>query len=289
MIDWLQALGQQDQSLEAMLARRDMTKHLKLLTDLAAEKAQREQFAQRQSLDERQLEEQTNYRKSVQEATAQERAAAAERARIDDERQQYQAIIQRLKPGMNITQAEMPIMEKFGQAGQFEADPNDPLRFVYMRQEGERLAAKAKQDEELELERERRAEEAAKRDQERLRLAQQEEERRQQREQRAAKAFEQKQKQLDTRAQNWPPHMRAKAAAKAKRAADGVSSGFFEDKADLARKQQLAIEQVYDEIDAEVRALTHQPPALPKPPGEGGQEDADARFRRLMERAQAKR
>lgn len=87
-MDWLAALSTQDQSFEAQLAKRDLSKKIALLQDIAQQAEQRRQFGQRQGLDERQLAAHIEENKARM-AEAQATQAELKRAReIDDARQQ---------------------------------------------------------------------------------------------------------------------------------------------------------------------------------------------------------
>jgi hypothetical protein len=265
MFDWMTAIGQQDQSLEAQLARQDMAKKLQLLQQVAGDIEQKRQFGQRQKLDERQLDEQTAYRKSQQEATAQARAEAAKRAEVDDKRSRFSAIERTLKPGSAISQSEMPLMEEFGIGRNFTADPKDPLKFVYEAEEAKRLLTQAESQERLRQAQEARAQEDQKLQREANERARKEDERRAQAAQRAQQNHDRKQKALDTMAEAWPPQLRTKANRLAMEAAKGVEDNTWTgmDPGELAQKKMEAVEQVYAKVDAEFRQMKAMPPRVP--------------------------
>lgn len=268
-ISWSTALGAQDQSLEAQMARRDVSKLQNMLLNVSKEGENRRQFGEEQKFKEKQLEETSALRKSQQEYLQHERQAAAERARIDDTRQNYTALTSGQKPGMSYTASQMPLIREHGREADYEQNPNDPNRFIYMRHEAERLAAKAKQDEELEIAREKRQQEAQKIAQAQLELSRKAGERADKDAERRDKAYDARQRAIDAKANELTITGRQKVAAKVRDIEKAIQPGgglfgVFGGLApeDAMTKKMDMIESLYNEELDKERKFKGMPPLM---------------------------
>ena len=250
-LDWITALKTQDDSMESLLAKRDLQKQIAPLLDVARQKeTMRSNVADEQARTEA-LAEQSKYREAVQAQTAEERAARAERSAIDDKRAKQGLIIGKLKPGDRVRDPEVidAVRSTVGQDQLVPDDstPDDPTDHIYRKHEFEQEQLKLKQDEELEREREKRAKDAEKRDQARLSMAEKDQKNRDAAADRAAKTFEKRQKDTETIIKDIPISLRGGIKPRAKEILD-ANSGVWN--SIMGRTQEM------NESDATIMAAT---------------------------------
>jgi hypothetical protein len=165
--DWNTVINSQDQSLEAILARQDMSKNMQMLQQVKQEAERQRSNQVDESQRATQLKQQNEQHVESVKYRQQQDEKSDERARVDDERARFSTSIQGRTPGQVYDKAHMDLEGKYGNPQEYEQDPKDSNKFIYRRHEGERIIAKAKQDEEIELQQRADAKE-------RLKLAQEE-------------------------------------------------------------------------------------------------------------------
>lgn len=159
-ISWTTALGMQDDSIEGMLARRDQSQNLRQLATVEQQAIDKEEFKQSQQLEREKLLENVRLRQQQQEATEVYRQQQQAERDADNKRSQYSSLTSGRKPGDRIGKSALDLIGEFeGGTGDYMADPNDPLQFIYKAEEAKRLLAKAESDERLRAAQEKRANE----------------------------------------------------------------------------------------------------------------------------------
>jgi len=272
-IDWLTALGSADQSLEANLARRDVSKLQQLLMAAAQEKTQKEQFGEKMELERKSLTEQMALRRQAQEAMQLERDKQATERDVDNRRQRAFGIHGTLQPGGSIAQTEMPLMQEFGLEKDFSPDEADPLKFVYQAEQFKQKLAQAESQETIRQKAEERAQQAqilqqkaAERDEKRLQMAQKDQERRNQAEQRNQEKHRQNMQKLNKQAtDDVPVHLRPQFNKLVEDKIKENEPGWFDFTSEAYGREQ-AIREALDEIKKLVPGAVKATPASPPAP-----------------------
>lgn len=259
-IDWNVALGSMDQSLEAMLARRDVTRLQNMLLNVEKEAEQRRQFEADQDYRTKSLAETMALRKAQQDALLENRRQLEESRRTDDERSKFNL----LKPGDVVSAEDFKTHSKYAPANAFTED--DQLGgFVYRRQEAEREAAEALRKENNERERLKLAEEANRRAEQAAARAEKEQQRRDRDEKRRVDVHNKKMADLNKKLDEVVPvHLRPQFN---KAVEDEMKSSIFDigDWFGEAQAREAAIDAVYKKWEKQgLIKPTAIPPANPK-------------------------
>lgn len=231
-LDWLTTLGVADQSLEAQLARRDLSKKLAMVKDLAEMTQRKRVTDQEMGLREKALEEQGLLRRATQAQTQAYRDEMTRRANVDDERQDYNTLSDNLQRQVangvapTLDEKSATLMRKHGEGGaitdrQIAGSPpgegdDSQMQFehVYRQHEADVAASKAKMAEQIKAEQEKRAKRDQQIQERELKLredaatrAENEEKRKQAREKDRQQAVNDKRKQLDASLKKLPPQL----------------------------------------------------------------------------------
>jgi hypothetical protein len=269
-MDWIAARAEQDQSMEALLAKRNLERQMGQLLDVA--RASEQQRSNRADEENRakNLTEQAEYRKAVQAQTAAERDRMQREREIDNKRARYSAGAARRKPGDRIIDPQvLADIQEFEGSDQLTPDEKDPTARIYRKHEFEQEQLKLKQQEEIRKAQEARAKEDQAMQREQLKLSQDAAKRAEQREQRAQKDAERRQKALDAKLQELPGTLKQQAAKEAQMVAKSISQGMFESDEEYAAKVHAAIDQVYSRVREQAVASGLLPPNSPKVEGNG--------------------
>lgn len=295
-ISWGTALGAQDDSIEGMLAKRDMTKQIQMLAQLAKQQEDTRQFNAGHQLDRQQLIENVRLRQAQQEATQQQREEMTRERERDNKRGLYGQMTSGRKPGDRVGKSALDVIAEFeGGTGDYAPDPNDPLQFIYKAEEAKRLLAKAESDERMRQAAEKRAQEDQARQRKQFELQQKAAERAEKEEQRRAKEFEMKeekfvkqQAEIQKRVEALPVHLRPAVKARAEqKIKDAKTLNPLDD-------DRLSAAKAWAEAAMEVEQEARKNGQMPPGPGSasvpltGGQskETPEQRFQRLMKAAQ---
>lgn len=288
MIDWVSALAAQDQSLEGLMAKQDLSKKIALLNDVVRTKQQktiaddsRAEKSREFDIRQKELGEIRDERLSRQATIDKDRQDTMKRTR-------YNTIHDNLKPGDRMKRGpDFDLMGEFGTGGQFEADPNDPDAMIYQRHQFEQGQAKLKLDEELRKAQEGREKERLKLAQDADKRAQHDEDRRAKAAERSAKLFEQKQAAMNEKLATMPPELRAQVAKEQATFLKTNTQGMMEDDATYQERIHAAFEGILNKTEADAVAAGRMKPRVPvvQPRGNaagGGEYLSDAEVKSLF-------
>lgn len=212
-IDWINALASQDNSFEAQLAQRDLTKKLALLENVKSGNEQR-----RQQKEEFDLRRQDTL--AQRDETKRQREIAEKDRLATEKRNRYNTVHDNLKPGDVMRRGpDFDLMNEFGTGNQFTPAADDPDALIYQELAWKQAQLKAEHDKKIQDATQARAEAENKRQEKELAI-------REKGEARAAKADEQNtklrqqridkaQKELTTTMEALPIHLRGAVKARA--------------------------------------------------------------------------
>lgn len=157
---WSTVADQLNQSLEAMLARRDLSKYNAQALGVAKEGEDRRQFGLQQDLARERMQEQMKQREHDLALRREIQQKAQEERQLDNERQAFNAMMSGIKPGSEIGEREFAQVGQFGRPEEFEQQPiigpGGKAKYIYRKQQFER--------EMQELDRKQKLEEAKEQD-----------------------------------------------------------------------------------------------------------------------------
>jgi len=194
-IDWRTVADSMNTSLEAQLARRDMTKQQAMLNNVMQQYEQKRQFEAEQKLRQEQMQENVRLREEAEADRRSREAAMVKERENDNKRALYGQLTGGRKPGDKFRQPAIDLIKEFeGGADDYTQDPNDPLIYVYKQAEAQKALAVAQAQEAVRAAQEKRAQEDQK-----LQLAKEEREKKEfaQRQKDRDLTIQKKQKQLD--------------------------------------------------------------------------------------------
>lgn len=256
-MDWISALAAQDQSFEGLAAKRDLTKKIALMRDVAQMGINKQQEEARAAEREKEFGLRREDTLAQRAETSRLREQGEKDRQTTEKRNRYNTIHDNLKPGDRMKRGpDLDLMNEFGTGGQFSDAQDDPEAQIYQKHQFEQAELKRKQDEEVATAREKRAVEDQKRQDAQFKLQEQAAKRAEQTAERNKKAFDAKQKDLDAKEKALTPAGRAEAAqaAKAKLDATQKSGGFFGSDEDVANKRAEIVHAEYDRVLAKEQA-----------------------------------
>lgn len=278
MMDWISGLAAQDQSFESLAAKRDLTKKMALLQDVAQMGLQKKAQEEQRALQEREFNQRLEQTKALQDETKRAREVSEADRKAAAKLQRYNTIHDNMKPGDRVSKsrnaADIELMNENATGNQFEADPNNPDEMIYRKHQFEQEQLAIKQAQEKAAAQEKRAQEDQARQDKQFKLQEDAAKRAEQTAERNKKAFEAKQKDLDNKATQLSPAGRAEASQAAKAMLDATekSGGFFGSDEEVAAKRAQIVHDTYDKVLKREQAAKGQPPPpsqLVQPTGDG--------------------